>query len=89
MENMDNGLKVPKCVLTNWPKIPKNLSAQAQKFGISIKKRLHLASEVRDLKSIHYYCPQVSRFLVLKIIKNWHFLILDQTMTPKGHFEID
>jgi hypothetical protein len=38
MENMDKGLTVPKLVLINWTKIPKNLSAQAQKFGISMKK---------------------------------------------------
>jgi hypothetical protein len=37
MENMDKGLIVLKCVLINClkiPKIPQNLSAQAQKFGI-------------------------------------------------------
>ena len=55
MENMDKGLTVPKWVLINWPKIPQNLSAQivcpeAQKFGISKKKRLHWASIVRAEK---------------------------------------
>ena len=58
MENMNKGLKVPKWVLIkgrknpNCPKIyvPK-LSAQAQKFGISMKKRLHWASVVR----VHAY----------------------------------
>ena len=47
MENMEKGLHVPKWVLISWPKIsqmPQNLSAQivwsaqAQKFGISLKK---------------------------------------------------
>jgi hypothetical protein len=45
MENMDKGLTVPKWVLIIWPKIPQmdrfylpNLYAQAQKFGISMKK---------------------------------------------------
>ena len=45
MENMDKGLTVPKCVLINRPKITQmtkiylpNLSAQAQKFYISMKK---------------------------------------------------
>ena len=41
MENMDKGHKVPKWVLINRPKIPQmpqNLSAQAQKFGIFMKK---------------------------------------------------
>jgi hypothetical protein len=45
MEIMDKGLTVPKWVLIVWPKIPQmpqiylpNLSAQAQNFGISMKK---------------------------------------------------
>ena len=45
MEKMDKGLTVPKWVLINRPKYPKcpkidlpKLSAQGQKFGISIKK---------------------------------------------------
>jgi hypothetical protein len=45
MENMDKELTVPKWVLIVWPKIPQmskidlpNLSAQAQKFRISMKK---------------------------------------------------
>ena len=42
MENMDKGLTVPKWVLINQPKIPQiylpKLSAQAQKFGILMKK---------------------------------------------------
>ena len=49
MENMDKGLTVTKWVLINHPKIPRmpqNLSAQAQKFGILMKKRLHWASIV-------------------------------------------
>ena len=54
MENMDNGLTVTKWLLINQPKIPQmaiihlpKLSAQAQKFGILMKKRLHWASVVR------------------------------------------
>ena len=41
MENMDKGLTAPKWMLIIWLKIPQisqNLSAQAQKFGISMKK---------------------------------------------------
>ena len=38
MENMDKGLTVPEWVLIIWPKMPKNLSAQAQKFGNSMNK---------------------------------------------------
>ena len=46
MENMDKGLTVPKWVLfgRKYPKCPRNylpnLSVQAQKFWISIKKAL-------------------------------------------------
>ena len=45
MENMEKEDTVPKLVLINGPKIPQmpkidlpNLSAQAQKFGIAMKK---------------------------------------------------
>ena len=41
LENMDKQLAVPKWVLINRLKIPQmspSLSAQAQKFGISMKK---------------------------------------------------
>ena len=45
MEIMDKGLTVPKWVLINWPKITKcpkiylpKVSAQAQKFGVSMKE---------------------------------------------------
>ena len=45
MESMEKGLTVPKWVLIVQPKIPQmpenlspNLSAQAQKFEISLKK---------------------------------------------------
>ena len=45
MKNMDKGLTLPTWVLINWPKIPQmpkiylpKLSAQAQKFGILMKK---------------------------------------------------
>ena len=51
MENMDKGLTVPKWMLINRPKIPQipqNLSVQAQKFGISVKKGFIWASVVRD-----------------------------------------
>jgi hypothetical protein len=54
MENIDKGLTVPKWVLINLlkiPQMPQTFSAQAQKFGISIKKRLHWASIVRGLNS--------------------------------------
>ena len=52
MKNMDKGLIVPKWVLIKWPKIPQmpqNLSAQAQKFRISMKKGFHWASVVRGM----------------------------------------
>ena len=45
MKNMDMGLIVLEWVLIVWPKMPKNLSAQAQKFWISMK-RLHWVSVV-------------------------------------------
>ena len=41
MENMDKGLTVPKwvqIVRPNTPQMPQNVSALAQKFGISMKK---------------------------------------------------
>ena len=41
MENMDKEFTLLKCVLIIWPKIlqtPQNLSAQAQKFWISMKE---------------------------------------------------
>ena len=51
MENVDKGLTLPKRVLIIWPKIPQipqefptefvgNLSVQAQRFGIFVKKTL-------------------------------------------------
>ena len=62
MKNMDKGLTVPKWVLlnrSNLPQVPKcpkmyvpKLSAQAQKYGISMKKRLHWASVVRGSRAI-------------------------------------
>ena len=50
--NSDKGLTVPKWVQIVWPKIPQmpNLSAQAQKFWISMKNGLHWASLVRATK---------------------------------------
>ena len=48
MKNMVKGVTVPKWVLINRPKrprMPQNLSAQAHKFGILIKK---MVSVVRD-----------------------------------------
>ena len=57
MENMDKGLTVPKWVLINRPKIlqmPQNSSTQAQKFGISMKKRLHWASVVHDVVQVNH-----------------------------------
>ena len=47
MENMDKELTVLKWVPINRPKIPQNLFAQAQLFGILMKKRLHWASVIR------------------------------------------
>ena len=51
---MEKGHTVPKWVLISWPKIPQmpkiylsNLFAQAQKFGISMKKKLFWAFVVR------------------------------------------
>ena len=45
MENMDKEFTVPKWVLIYLP----NLSTQAQKFWISMKKKLHWASTVHVL----------------------------------------
>jgi hypothetical protein len=54
MENVDKGLTTKigtDSLAENNPKCPKiylpNLSVQAQKFGISMKKRLHWVSVVR------------------------------------------
>ena len=54
MENMDKGITVPKWVLIVWPKIPQmpqHLSAQAQKFWVSMKKGLFWASVVRGFNA--------------------------------------
>ena len=54
---MGKGLTVPKWVLIVWLKIPQmhqNLSVQAQKFWISMKKRLHRGSVVRGQE--HQIC---------------------------------
>ena len=77
MKNMDKALTVPKWVLINHSKIPQvpkcpkmylhKLSAQAQKFGISMKKRLHWASVVRGNRAIlvknTYMCIIISSIL--------------------------
>ena len=62
MENMDKGLAVPKWVLIARPKIPQtpqnclpNLSAQAQKFWISMKKYFI---------GVHSPCEKQSSFVV-------------------------
>ena len=44
---METMVIVPKWVLIVWPKMPQNLSDQAKRFWISMKKRLHWASVVR------------------------------------------
>ena len=61
MENMNKGLTVPKWELKfcqKYAKCPKiclpNLSAQAQKLGISMKKRLHWASVVHGPMQCRY-----------------------------------
>ena len=46
---MEKGLTVPQSV----PNI-QNVSAQAQKFGILMKKRLHLASVVSDFANVDF-----------------------------------
>ena len=61
---MDKGLTVPKWLHIFWPKIPQmpqNLSAQAQEFGISMKKGLHRASAVHELTRFLWFL----RFLFL------------------------
>ena len=58
MENTDKGLIVPKWVLIVRPKIPQmhqNLSGQAQKFGISMKKGFHRASPVHELTRFMWF----------------------------------
>ena len=62
MENMDNGLTVPKWVLIVWPKIPQMpQSLFAQFVCLSPKnldfneKRLHWASVVREVKEYAEY----------------------------------
>ena len=46
--------KYTKCPRIYMP----NLSAQAQKFGISLKKRLHWASVVRVCKTLLMWCAK-------------------------------
>ena len=60
MENMDNGLTVPKWALIVQPKIPQipqNKSAQfvwpSPKVSDIDKKRLHRASVVRDYRDVN------------------------------------
>ena len=56
---MDKGLTVPKWVLINRPKIPQmpqNLSAQAQKFGISMKKGFIWCPRSMIMPMVHQ-CP--------------------------------
>ena len=61
MEIMDKGLTVPKwgliVVRSKIPQIPQNLfgrsSQLAQKFGISLRKKLHWASVVCATRSLH------------------------------------
>jgi hypothetical protein len=62
MENMDKGLTVPKWVLINRPKILKipkiylpKLSAQAQKFGMLMKKKASLGVRSPWPDRIHNY----------------------------------
>ena len=57
MENMNRGLRVLKWVRINrlkTPQIPKNLSSQAQKFGILMKKGFigHPQSVVRKMSPV-------------------------------------
>ena len=61
MENMDNGLIVPKWVLINHlktPQIPQNLSAQIVCLSPKVwdfnEKRLHWASVVRGFFNVSY-----------------------------------
>ena len=61
MENMDNGLTVPKWVLINHsktPQIPQNLSAQivcpSPKVWDFNEKRLHWTSVVRGCFNVSY-----------------------------------
>ena len=71
MENMDKGLTVPKWVLINPPKIPQmpqNLSAQAQKFGILIKKGASLG--VRS-PWIHSCVVQLCIVYTVTLGKTW------------------
>ena len=67
---MDKGHTVPKWALIVWPKIPQmpqNLSAQAQKFWISIfnEKRLHWVSVVRDSRYHHAQLTTLTTFLTV------------------------
>ena len=67
---MDRGLTVPKWVLIVWPKIPQmlqNLSAQAQKFGISMKKGFLAGRPYSVVKTIHF---MVKHFYLKKVPVN-------------------
>ena len=72
MKNTDKGLTVPKWVLINRPKVPtmpQNLSAQAQKFGISMKKKASLGVRspcFKTMQSQHSQPVTMSTSLRLK-----------------------
>ena len=75
MENMDKGLTVPNWVLINWTKthqIPQNLSAQAQKFGISMKKGFKWASIVRGFGQ---RCTEGPRIMGTPVHTFWFTLL--------------
>ena len=89
MENMDKGLTVPKWVLVNCQKIPQcpklylpNLSAQAQKFGISMKKKASLG--VRSQCGQATLNEWVSHRQVMQLQKPARMLML----TTLGYFAI-
>ena len=83
MENMDKEFTLLKCVLIIWPKIlqtPQNLSAQAQKFWISMKEGFIERPWFSNKQGpIHSRSKQRTdqRVLVLTlkflVLKNWFF----------------
>ena len=78
--------QVSKCVLINRPKIPptpQNLSAQAKKFGVSIKKILLWASVVRVLSNtVHHFTTHTARNTQLRNLSPDRLMLISITYYP-------
>ena len=88
MENMDKGITVPK-----YPKCPRiylpNLSAQAQKFWISMKKGfLHWASVVRDNSNGFFFSIEIATEKSKSVVHSPYVVTVNYTHTFRlVHFQ--